>query len=234
LRYLICWWKIVHMRPTVRWRALTAVIRGAWHAWLFIGGLVFAFIVGLAAHRLLSVTLTDAVRYSGTVLQILGLSTVALGLRQVRRMFNRPSVSAAMLGWLRRLAATFTGPKPISLQASFGAFATMTGEARLIRGVRPGATLDERVSILEENLKLLRDELDSRLQGVRRELGTVKESIERESQERRVAGEKTARKIEEVAIGGLHLEVVGLMWLFLGVAAASIPDVIAAWLSQLA
>jgi hypothetical protein len=94
--------------------------------------------------------------------------------------------------------------------------------------------LDERVSILEENLKLLRDELDSRLQGVRRELGTVKESIERESQERRVAGEKTARKIEEVAIGGLHLEVVGLMWLFLGVAAASIPDVIAAWLSQLA
>ena len=104
----------------------------------------------------------------------------------------------------------------------------------MIRGVRPGATLDERVSILEENLKLLRDELDSRLQGVRQELGTVKESIERESQERRVADEKTARKIEEVAIGGLHLEVVGLVWLLLGVTAASIPDVIAAWLSQVA
>jgi len=43
-----------------------------------------------------------------------------------------------------------------------------------------------------------------------------------------------ARKIEEVAIGGLHLEVVGLIWLLVGVTAASIPDVIAAWLSQLA
>jgi hypothetical protein len=88
--------------------------------------------------------------------------------------------------------------------------------------------------MLEENLKLLRDELDTKLQGVRRELGTLKESIDHESQERRVADEKTARKIEEVAIGGLHLEVVGLIWLFLGVTAASIPDVIAGWLSHLA
>jgi len=220
------------MRLTIRWRTLTAVLRDAWYMWLCIGVLLFAFIVGFTAHRLLSVTLTDAVRYSGTVLQILGLSTVALGLRQMRRMFDRPSVGAAILRWLRRFAAAFTGPKSISAQASLVGVATMTGELRVIRGVGPGATLDQRVSILEENLKLLRDELDTRLQGVRQELGTVKESIERERQERRVADEKTARKIEEVAIGGLHLEVVGLIWLFLGVMAASIPDVIAACLSQ--
>jgi hypothetical protein len=106
----------------------------------------------------------------------------------------------------------------------------MTGEARVIRGVGPGATLDERVSTLEKNLTLLRDELDTKLQGLRRELGTVKESIEHESQERRAADEKTGRKIEEVAIGGLHLEWVGLFWLYLGVIAGSIPDVIAEWL----
>jgi len=216
------------MRLTVRWRTLTAVLRDAWPIWLALGGVILAFMTGW----LLSTTLTTAVRYSGTMLQILGLSTVAYGLRQMRRMFDRPSLRAGILSWLRRLAAAFTGPKPISLQASAGAFGMVTGDARLIRSVRPGATLDERVSILEENLKLLRDELDTRLQGVRQELGTVKESIERESQERRVADEKTARKIEEVAIGGLHLEEVGLFWLFLGVTAASIPDVIAAWLSQ--
>ena len=218
------------MRITIRWRTLAAVIWDAWPIWLAVGGVVFAFV----ASWLLSTTPTDAVRYTGTWLQIFGLSTVAFGLRQMRRIFDRPSFRAAMLNWFRRLAAAFTGPKPISLQALAGAFAMTGGDLRLIRGVRPGATLEERVSILEENLKLLRDELDTRLQGVRQEVGTVKESIERESQERRSADEKTARKIEEVAIGGLHLEVVGLVWLLLGVTAASIPDVIAAWLSQVA
>jgi len=222
------------MRLTVRWRSLAAVLRDAWPTWLAISGLIFALTVALTAKWLLSATLTDAIRYGGTILQILGLSMVAIGVKKMRRMFDRPSLGAGILTWLRRLAASFTGPKPISLQASAGAFAMTGGDVRLIRGVRPGATLDERVSILEENLKLLRDELDTRLQGVRQELGTVKESIERESQERRVADEKTARKIEEVAIGGLHLEVVGLVWLLLGVTAASIPDVIAAWLSQVA
>jgi hypothetical protein len=34
-----------------------------------------------------------------------------------------------------------------------------------------------------------------------------------------------------VAIGGLHLEMVGLVWLFLGIVGTSIPDGIAALLS---
>ena len=214
------------MRLTIRWQTLGAVLRDAWPTWLFVGGLIFAWVVS----DLVSKTGHDAVLYTGTMLQIFGLTTVAIGLRQMRRMFDRPSFRAATLNWFRRLAATFTGPKPISLQASFGAFATMTGEARVIRGVGPGATLDERVSTLEKNLTLLRDELDTKLQGLRRELGTVKESIEHESQERRAADEKTGREIEEVAIGGLHLEWVGLFWLYLGVIAGSIPDVIAEWL----
>ena len=223
------------MRLTVRWRTIEAVLRDAWPTWLAISGLIFALTVALTAKWLLSATLTTAVRYSGTILQILGLSTVALGLRQMRRMFDRPSVGAAILRWLRRFAAAFTAPKPLSLKCVEGIDSMEAfGDARVVLGPRPVAALDERVSILEENLKLLRNELDTKVQGVRRELGTLKESIERESQERRVADEKTARKIEEVAIGGLHLEVVGLVWLLLGVTAASIPDVIAAWLSQVA
>jgi len=214
------------MRLTIRWQTLRAVLRDAWPTWLFVGGLILAWVVS----DLVSKTRHDAVLYTGTMLQIFGLTTVAIGLQQDRRMFDRPSFRAATLNWFRRLAAAFTGPKSITGQASLVGCMTMTGDLRVVLGPRPGATLDERVSTLEKNLTLLRDELDTKLQGLRRELGTVKESIEHESQERRAADEKTGREIEEVAIGGLHLEWVGLFWLFFGFIAGSFPDVIAEWL----
>jgi hypothetical protein len=136
-----------------------------------------------------------------------------------------------MLRWFRQLATAFTAPKPTSVSVSFAGIATMAGDLRVDLVPRPGATLAERVSILEEKLKHLRDELDTKIQGVRREVDTVKKSVERESQERRVGDEKMAREIEEVAIGGLHLEVVGLIWLFLGIMASGIPDVVT-WLAH--
>ena len=148
-----------------------------------------------------------------------------------RRLFGRPSLIAKIVGWFQRLAAAFTPAKPITVQASAGGVAIAGGEARLVRGVSPGAPVEQRLSVLEENVNLLRDEMDTKVHGLRRELAGVKESIQHESKERQVEDQKTARKIEEVAIGGLHPETVGLFWLILGVVGTSIPDEVAAWLS---
>jgi len=57
----------------------------------------------LALSWLVSSTSTDAVRYAGTMLQVLGLSTVAYGLRQMRRMFDRPTYRAVVLSWFCQL-----------------------------------------------------------------------------------------------------------------------------------
>jgi len=51
-----------------------------------------------------------------------------------------------------------------------------------------------------------------------------KPRVRREREERGAGDDRTTRQIEEVAIGGLHLEVVGLVWLILGVLGTSIPD----------
>ena len=214
------------MRLTIRWQTLRAVLRDAWPVGLFVVGLIIACAVG----NLLSKTRHDAVLYTGIGLQMLGLAMTAIGLILDRRIFDGPSFPAAMLNWFRRLAGAFTGPKTISVGGSLTSAWNIAGKLRVARELGPGATLDQRVSILEENLNLLRDELDTELQGVRRELGSVKVSIEHESQERRAADEKTGRKIEELAIGGQHLEWVGLLWLFFGFLAGTFPDGIAEWL----
>ncbi len=201
------------MKLTVRWRALLTVLKDAWPIWLALGGVVLAF----AAACFLSPTLPAAIRSAGMILQIFGLSTVAIGLSKMRRLFGRPSVGTGIFGWFRRLAAAFTVPEPTTVRMSGADARTATGEVRVVIGVRPGAPLEERVSLLEENLDRLRHELDAGVQELRHGLATVKEDIQRETQERQVEDQKTAHKIEDVAIGGLHLETVGVFWLILGV-----------------
>lgn len=209
---------------TIRWRTLVVALKDAWPTWLALGGIALPVTVGWV----FSQDVSAAVRYAGTALQVLGLATVTIGLSETRRLFGRPSLPRKIWRWFRQLAAAFATPKPITLQVSDAVSVAMTGDARVVRGAGPGASLEDRVSVLEENLSRLRDELDVKKQEFRQEIQTVREHIERETQERRAENQQAARRIEEMAVGGLHLEIVGLSWLVLGVVGTSIPDEIAA------
>ena len=88
----------LNMRLTVRWRDLAAVVKDAWPIGLAVGGVVVAITVAC----FLSTTPSAAVRYTGMILQIAGLSTVTFGLRDMRRLFERPSVRDKVFGWFGR------------------------------------------------------------------------------------------------------------------------------------
>lgn len=212
---------------TIRWRVLASKFREAWPTWLLLGGLASALAIGWAFSK----TLSDAIRYAGMLLQLLGLITVAIGLSQMRRLFGRPSFGTKVYAWFRGLASAFRRPRPITLEG-VGAIgsAQAFGDLRVSRGTRPDAPLEERVSTLEQNLRLFQEELDARVQQLRRELTGTKESIDRERRERVADNQRTNQKIDEVAVGGLYLEIVGLFWLILGVTGATIPGEIAACL----
>lgn len=64
-----------------------------------LAGLLIASLIGLA----LGATPSDSVRYAGTVLQTMGLITVAVGLAELRRVFDRPSVKQVVAGWLEAM-----------------------------------------------------------------------------------------------------------------------------------
>jgi hypothetical protein len=203
------------------WAVSTVLFRDARHAWLGIGGVAFVIFVAW----LLSTTLCATVRYTGTMLQILGLITVASGLIKLRRQFGRAPFIA---NWFRKFKAAFILPKSIFGEAS-SSFA-FNDEAHAVLRAAPGSPLEPRVLMLEQNLDSLRAEIRQ----LRREFGDkIEESVQRESQQRQDGDKETAHMIEEVAVGGLHLESVGLIWLFLGVLATSIPDEIAAYVSKI-
>jgi hypothetical protein len=215
------------MSLTIRWRALGALLPKASPTWLMVGGVVLAGAIGCTASR----TVGDSVRYAGTILQVLGLFTVAEGLRRMRRMFGRPTLRAGAKDWFRRLVAAFRQPAPIDLVVILESGAHMTGEVRVRQSAGPGASVDQRLEVLQENVNRLEEELDAKIRELRKRIADVQESLKRESEERTAGDGRTARQIEEVAVGGLHLEIVGLLWLTLGVLGTSIPDQIAALLS---
>ena len=212
---------------TFRFRPFLAVVRDAWPTWLALLGLGLA--TGMA--WVAAPTVLAAVRYAGTVLQLLGVCVVAIGLSEMRRLFGKPTLVARVLGWLRQLRSVFIRPQPIALQASVASAAAVAGECRVVRTPRPGAPLDERVSALESDLASLRDELDAKVGGLRADIRALSDKIKHERRERERADQQTARRVEEVAVGGLHLETVGLFWLVMGTLGTSIPDEIALWIS---
>ena len=188
--------------PLIRWRAFLTELKNAWPVGLMFSGLALALGVGW----LLSPTLSGAVRYAGMFLQGFGLLTVAIGLSKARQLFGHSSMVTWVLAWFGRLAETFRPPKPITLQTSAGSMVTMGGDASLTHSTGPGASVDQRLSILEQNVSRLQGELDTKIHEIRGQLGDMKEKIQRESLERLTDIQKITQMIEEVAIGGLHLQ----------------------------
>lgn len=91
------------------------------------------------------------------------------------------------------------------------------------------------MAILEENLNRLRDEVDGIESEIKKEIGTVTDALSRERQIRDAELRKVAAQMEELAVGGLRLELVGLTWLVFGGLCTSIPDQLARllrWCSQ--
>ena len=76
--------------------------------------------------------------------------------------------------------------------------------------------------------------VDANESKIRKEVGAVRDALSREQQARDNELRKMAAQMEELAVGGLHLELVGLTWLVFGGLGTSIPDQIARllrWLS---
>jgi hypothetical protein len=166
----------------------------------------------------------------GMMLQLLGVSTVAFGLRNLRREFHRPSITENVLKGFTRVISSFMAPKPISaVMIKVLDDVTLT-DAHVATTVGTEATIDERIVAIEENLTRLRAASQAKIDGVKQELAALEANIAKEADERQAADQATRDALGRVAVGGLHLEKVGLTWLVFGIVGTSVPDEIAALL----
>ena len=210
----------------IHWRTLGRVLKDAWPVWLFIGGLAGPCVVAY----LWACNLSERVSYAGMFLQISGLFTVAFGIKKMRKLFRLPTKVG---DWFQNLKSVFKkSGQDVTLRVQDGIVTIDGGEVRPHISAPVGASLERRIEILEENLNRLREELDQRAQRFQDKLTFVERQILEEGDQRQAADKAISLQIEEVAVGGLHLEIVGLWWLILGVVGTSIPNQLAKLISR--
>jgi hypothetical protein len=218
----------ITFQPRVFWNRL----KGAWPAGLFIAVVAAGVMVAWGTWAL-GADLADSIRYSGTAVQICGLLTIAKGLRDLRRWFRQPPALKRIKDWFAELASALKKPQKTTVTPAPVVMKVGVGGGRVISKPSGEAGLSERVAYLERELEHLRSEVRPQMKQNRRRIEEVRSELKREGSHRQKDMQSTKQLIEEISIGGLHLEWVGLLWLLLGLIATCLPVELATALSGL-
>lgn len=221
---------------SLRWRFTKAWIRDGKPLWLWLAiaitalGLPYSF----PAHFIdSSVELADRVRWSGMLFQFLGLATVVWGLNTSRQLFGRTSLWKAGVQWVRRLRYIIKPLKPVSATGNIQAAAAAAAGFGAAVAVYASNRIEDRVAKLEGDMR----KMEQNVIGINRDVlnarSEMRERINTERDERQSGDRKVSQQLEEATIGGIHLEVAGLAYLYLGILFTSVPRETACLLQKL-
>lgn len=166
--------------------------------------------------------LTDTLRYSGLILQVSGIATIAWGIRGKRKLFRRPSLAERAREWIKRFPDLLRKPEPInvSMSATISGVAGMSAAGVLLAGSN---SLEDRVSRLEKRLKETEARLAGTEQRLHDEVTTLRDAAASEKAAREQADRAILTQLESFSVGELHIEAMGAVWVFVGIVLATIP-----------
>jgi len=217
----------------IKWRDLGLAFTSKTSAvWLLGFGFIISWFVGYLFAFLTVPYLSTQVRYAGVSLETLGFVLVAIGIRETRKLFERPSLMANLAEWSRFVVNAFRSQQHSSM-------ASVTGRLNLTlpalewkgTGTVRESTLQDRVEILERGLQSLRDVVRENLQRQDNRLTEIDSAVRDEKSERVSAIANASYKVEQLAVGGLQYEIVGLIWVVVGTLASNLPDEVAKLIS---
>lgn len=181
-----------------------------------------AFVVILALAASLHYWQTEpSVRISGLLLQILGIAAAAIGIRDTRRMFGKPSFLEQLRTWFKTVPEL--KPRTISISASGTSSVSASAKIHLRRGAGANPTLESRLSAVEANLEDLYKRANSSESTFDVHVRDSEHQLRREIDARKEADRQLHLKIEAASTDGLQLAVVGVVWLACGVVMSTVP-----------
>jgi len=186
--------------------------------------MLIGIILAVTLGALLGTTPYERAAWAATLLEIAGLVKVAWDVHEVRKAYERPSVIDAIATWFRDLPAVFRAPKPRTISMSASGMAITGGRASVSVKAGPNSTIEQRVEILEREFERVRDHTAAEHHDLVVKVDKIETSVTTERNERTQGQDALRRKVADLAVGGLHLELVGLVWLFFGVALSTLPE----------
>lgn len=174
-------------------------------------------------------TCTETMRWCGMAYQIIGVLYVVYGFNEARRMFDRPGLLGSIWLWIRNLRHIVLGKKPGVLSLSAHMNTGLDGVSATVTILPPNATLEEKVRALEGKV----NEMEKNLVKARTEAEDLRReqtsALDREAQDRRLGDDASKDLIERAKIGSVSVDVVGVLFILVGIVLGTIPDVAASW-----
>ena len=193
-------------------------IRSLWPFWLFIVGLfglatICAFVPALDCQEI-------HIRLLGMFLQLLGVLTVAKGLRDSARLFDKQSILESIVAYLKEV------PRRRVIIHDLVANDIVTdrpalGRPSLSVSLGPDAPLEKRVEMLDKIISELSghvEEIEAQLQA---QCDNLMLSITDEATHRKADYRAIKEKLEKAVIGGIHVEWLGVIFFIAGIILAS-------------
>lgn len=172
----------------------------------------------------------DQIRISGYFLQLFGIITVAIGLKNTRKLFNQPNIIERFVTWAKRFPNIFAKPQTVNVSGAITGFGALDATGNVVSSM--DKSLEDRIKILEANYKQLQTDFEQAQKDFTNKVVNLKDAITAESDIRKKTDTIIQKKLEEFSVGGLHIESMGLVWLILGVTFATLPTEIAYLLSR--
>lgn len=174
-------------------------------------------------------TTEQSIRISGLILQLLGIATVAWGIKKTREQFDHPSLLTQGVKWL--LDFPPYGGRTITASIQ-GVLAGAIGSARghTWHPTDEKATIEERLISIEKNLAIINSRITQTESEIDRKTSEISEELKTEKTTREASVKEINNKVEATSTGGLHISAIGALWLFTGVTFSTISNEIFTYL----
>ena len=147
---------------------------------------------------------------------------MAVGIRKVRRDFGGKSIIAKATGWFADVLKIFARPTPTIIGMGVGRV-SVKGNAVGIGVPSAPKSLEERLASLEQGVRDLNERLAVTDQRLSEEIKVAGSKVDEERTAREQAEEWIRNKLLAISLGGLDLQVMGVVWLVVGIAVSTVP-----------
>lgn len=198
------------------------------HFWLAIGLIAFACVVALILDFWCPANRESIIRLTGLLLQLFGIGTVIWGINETRAFFGHASIVKIVSAWLQRFPH-FPKKITVTMHATLpGLLGSMS--ARIVTSCKADRTIEERVEAFEKSLALTNEKIDSAKKYLDQKITKTIATIKQEEQTRAAEDLHIHKKIEATSTGGVHISLIGAIWLFVGVTLSTASPEISGWL----
>jgi hypothetical protein len=152
------------------------------------------------------------------LLQIVGFCLLLVGLHGTLRQFGYPSLLATLWSWAKQWASTRPRFSEGETVLGSGTSAIVfSGRARGRATAGSGATLEQRIGVLEQNMDALHKEVGDVQDKFKREVDALRKLLADETAERMRDTDNLTSRLKAKFVDGIGLDLLGIWFFILGI-----------------